>query len=123
MTTLLALTRPDDTIMSTSFEDGGYPLGIAQRMGLRVVNTVFELEQCNLNIERTREAIIRERPRLIFFGAPRYLFPHPVSELMPACREVGAVVCYDGSHPLGLIAGHQFHDPIAEGVDLMIGSK
>jgi glycine hydroxymethyltransferase len=41
---------------------------------------------------------------------------------MGACREVGATVCYDGSHPLGLIAGGQFQDPIADGVDLLIGS-
>jgi glycine hydroxymethyltransferase len=41
---------------------------------------------------------------------------------LAACRSVGTTVCYDGSHPLGLIAGGQFHDPLAEGVDLMIGS-
>lgn len=122
MTTLLGLTSPGDTVMSTSFTDGGYPMGIAERMGLKVVNTVFDLERCNLDVERTRDAILHERPRLIFFGAPRYLFPHPVPELLEACKSVGATVCYDGSHPLGLIAGKQFHDPLAEGVDLLIGS-
>jgi glycine hydroxymethyltransferase len=122
MTSLLALTDRGDTIMSTSVADGGYPMGIAERLGLRVVNTVFDLDRCNLDIQRTKDIILQERPRLIFFGAPRYLFPHPVPELLGACRSVGASVCYDGSHPLGLIAGGQFHDPLAEGVDLLIGS-
>lgn len=122
MTTLLGLTSPGDTVMSLNFADGGYPMGIAERMGLKVVDTVFDLERCNLDVERTRDVILRERPQLIFFGAPRYLFPHPVPRLLDTCKSVGATVCYDGSHPLGLIAGKKFHDPLTEGVDLLIGS-
>jgi glycine hydroxymethyltransferase len=122
MTTLLALTSPGDTIMITAAADGGYGLEVAKRMGLKIAHTVFDLDLCNLDVERTRSVILQERPRLVFFGAPRFLFPHPVKELMGACREVGAVVCYDGSHPLGLIAGGQFQDPMADGVDLMVGS-
>jgi len=122
MTTLLGLTKAGDTVVATSFRDGGYPMGIAERMGLRVVDTVFDLEAFNLDVGKTREVILKERPKLVIFGAPRYLFPHPVSELIEACRSVGATVCYDGSHPLGLIAGGQFQNPFAEGADLLIGS-
>jgi glycine hydroxymethyltransferase len=122
MTTLLALTSPGDTFMITAAVDGGYGLDVARRMGLKVVNTVFDLDRCNLDVERTRELILKEKPRLVCFGAPRFLFPHPVKELLPACREVGALVCYDGSHPLGLIAGGQFQAPFEDGADLMVGS-
>lgn len=122
MTTLLALTSPGDTFMITAAVDGGYGLDVAKRMGLRVVNTAFDLETCNLDVDRNRELILREKPKLVCFGAPRFLFPHPVKELIAACREVSAIVCYDGSHPLGLIAGRQFQAPFEDGADMMVGS-
>jgi glycine hydroxymethyltransferase len=56
------------------------------------------------------------------FGASEYLFPHPVAELAEIAHAVGALVCYDGAHPLGLIAGGAFHDPLADGADVLLGS-
>ena len=54
--------------------------------------------------------------------ASLFLFPHPVKEAREAADEVGAKIMYDGAHVLGLIAGGQFQQPIAEGADLMMGS-
>ena len=119
---LAALTGPGDTVMTTAPQDGGYPLALAPRMGLRVVHHVFDVHRQNLAVDATRERILRERPRLVMFGASEYLFAHPVAELAAAAHAVGATVCYDGAHPLGLIAGGAFHDPLADGADVLLGS-
>ena len=119
---LVALTEPGDTVMTTSPSDGGYPLTLAPRMGLRVVHHVFDPRRQNLDIAATREQMIRERPRLVMFGASEYLFAHPVAELAATAHDLGAIICYDGAHPLGLIAGGAFHDPLADGADVLLGS-
>ena len=55
-------------------------------------------------------------------GKSLYLFPDPVKELAPVCRELEIPILYDGAHVLGLIAGGQFHDPLAEGATWLTGS-
>ncbi|MGC8936342.1 MAG: hypothetical protein ACP5KV_03125 [Candidatus Methanomethylicaceae archaeon] len=45
-------------------------------------------------------------------GASEILFPHPVKELRGIADEVGAIVAYDATHVLGLIAGRVFQDPL-----------
>ena len=50
------------------------------------------------------------------------LFPLPVREIAAIGRELGFKVFFDGAHQLGLIAGGQFQDPLAEGADVLTGS-
>jgi len=49
-------------------------------------------------------------------------FPHPVKELAPVAKEVGAFVMYDAAHVLGLIGGGQFQDPLREGAEVVTSS-
>jgi glycine hydroxymethyltransferase len=58
----------------------------------------------------------------VIFGRSLILFPEPVSELVPVCRELGIATIYDGAHVMGLIAGGEFQDPLAEGCDFLVGS-
>ena len=75
-----------------------------------------------LDPDRASELIRAERPRLVVVGRSLFLFPEPVSGIRGACDEVGAILMFDGSHVLGLIAGGQFQDPLREGADLMTAS-
>ena len=50
------------------------------------------------------------------------LFPLPVREIAAIADEWGGKVFFDGAHQLGLIAGGQFQDPLAEGAAVMTGS-
>ncbi|MHC4607741.1 MAG: serine hydroxymethyltransferase, partial [Planctomycetota bacterium] len=75
-----------------------------------------------ISVRLSKDKIKREKPRLVLFGKSMILFPEPVRELVPVCREVGATILYDGAHVLGLIAGGQFQDPLAEGADILSGS-
>ncbi len=67
-------------------------------------------------------AIRREKPNAVVLGQSFFLFPYPLGPIVDAAHEVGALVVYDASHVLGLIAGGEFQDPLREGVDVLFGS-
>ncbi|MFQ5979101.1 MAG: serine hydroxymethyltransferase [Candidatus Heimdallarchaeota archaeon] len=77
----------------------------------------FDRRGLNINVDEAEKAIREKQPKLIQFGASVFLFPHPVKELAPVAKEVGAHVNYDAAHVAGLIAGKCFQDPIQEGAD------
>jgi len=62
------------------------------------------------------------RPQLVVLGKSLFLFPEPLSELLPVCRELKIPILFDGAHVLGLIAGGEFQDPLHEGATYLTGS-
>ncbi|MHA1604442.1 MAG: hypothetical protein ACTSWF_07315 [Candidatus Freyarchaeota archaeon] len=63
-----------------------------------------------------------KKPELVILGASFIPMPYPVAEVSEAAQRVGALLAYDASHVLGLIAGKRFQRPLAEGADIMLGS-
>jgi glycine hydroxymethyltransferase len=126
LTVLASFTKPNDTIMCVSPEDGGYPgiwkNGIPNFLQLKVASFPFLKEKRNIDVEKAADLIVKKRPRLVVFGASFFLFPHPVKALAKVAHEAQAHVAFDGSHVLGLIAGKQFQDPIKEGATMLFGS-
>jgi glycine hydroxymethyltransferase len=126
LTFLASFTKPGDKVVCISRADGGYPgmsqRGIASALGLRMLNFPFSEVEMNIKIDEAESFILKEKPRVVIFGASRFLFPHPVRQLAKVAKEVGAHVGYDGSHVLGLIAGKQFQDPLREGASTLFGS-
>lgn len=123
---LACFTKPKDTILCVSPSDGGYP-GISEQnlsgfLGLKVMNFPFSREQMNIKAEETIDLILQRKPKVVIFGASRFLFPHPIREISEAANEVDAITAYDGSHVLGLIAGKSFQDPLREGASILFGS-
>jgi len=116
------LTKPGDKIMKVGDTHGGYPIRLADWAGVKIVPFAFDFDRLNIQTEAAVEQVRRERPALVIFGASEFLYPHPVRAIAAAAHEVGAVVAYDGSHVMGLIAGGQFQDPLREGADLLYGS-
>jgi len=123
---LASFTKPSDTVMCVSAEDGGYPgiwkNGVPSFLQLEVASFPFLKENMNINVEKAAELVLKKRPRLVVFGASLFLFPHPVKAVAKVAHEVHAHVAYDGSHVLGLIAGKEFQDPIREGATVLFGS-
>ncbi|MBS7636056.1 hypothetical protein KEJ37_01720 [Candidatus Bathyarchaeota archaeon] len=119
-------SKPGDKLMCVSPEDGGYPglwhEGLAGLLGLKVAPFPFVKDAMKIDVRKAEETIIREKPKLIIFGASLITFPHPVKELANIAHEIGACVGFDGSHVLGLIAGRQFQDPLREGAHALFGS-
>jgi glycine hydroxymethyltransferase len=76
----------------------------------------------NLDPSKAADAILHSRPKLVLVGASLILFPYNLRWLRGACDDVNAVLAYDASHVLGLIAGGEFQHPFLEGVDILTAS-
>ncbi|MEM3011389.1 MAG: hypothetical protein QXE76_06215 [Candidatus Bathyarchaeia archaeon] len=123
---LANFAKPNDTILCVSPTDGGYP-GISQDglpkfLKLKVQYFPFSKEKMNVKVDEAKEIIMQKKPKIVIFGASLFLFPHPVKELAKTAKENGALVGYDGSHVMGLIAGNQFQSPLLEGASALFGS-
>jgi glycine hydroxymethyltransferase len=123
---LASFTKPSDTLMCVSPNDGGYPgmwkNGLTGLFSLKAVPFPFSKHDMNVKVEEAKEKIRRIKPKIVIFGASLITFPHPVKELAEIARENGAIVGFDGSHVMGLIAGGQFQDPLREGAHALFGS-
>ncbi len=111
-----ALAKPGDKVFSLSVPCGGHishhRFSAAGIRGVEVVNYPFDMENLNIDVDKTRKLALKEKPKVFVLGASLYLFPHPVEEIAEIASEVDGRVMYDASHVLGLIAGKQFHDPV-----------
>jgi len=119
-------TKPRDTVVCVSEQDGGYPgmwrKALPKFLKYKLVAFPFSIEYRNVNPKEAKEVIQQIKPKAIVFGASLFLFPHPVLELAKVAHETGARVGYDASHVLGLIAGKMFQAPFREGADALFGS-
>jgi glycine hydroxymethyltransferase len=91
-------------------------------LGLENLNHVYDINQFNIDVDKSAEVIRAGKPGIVTFGGSLFLFPHPIKELKAVVEEVGAFVAYDASHVLGLIAGGVFQDPFKEGADFITSS-
>ena len=97
--------------------------GLAGRvLGLETINHAYDIEELNIDSEKSATIIDAARPGIVAFGGSVFPFPHPVKELAEIAKETGAYVAYDAAHVLGLIAGEEFQDPFSEGVDFITAS-
>ncbi|MGH7163389.1 MAG: serine hydroxymethyltransferase [Planctomycetota bacterium] len=96
--------------------------GALGKHATKIVELPLAQNGFHLDVEGARALLRRERPRLVVLGRSLFLFPEPVADLRPVCDEVGASIVYDASHVLGLIAGGEFQDPLAEGADVLTAS-
>jgi glycine hydroxymethyltransferase len=128
-----AFTNPGDVSMSISIPNGGHistgPLhtskgafmgGTAGAVrGLNVKYIPCDRRKLVIDTEKAVEAIKELKPKLLHFGASVFLFPHPVKELAPVAKDLGATITYDAAHVSGLIACGHFQDPLKEGAEAM----
>ncbi len=91
-------------------------------LGLENINHVYDIDQFNIDPDKSAYVIRAAKPGIVTFGGSLFLFPHPIKELRAVAEEVGAFIAYDASHVLGLIAGGVFQDPFAEGADFITSS-
>ena len=126
LTFLACFTKPEDTVVCVSPDDGGYPgfweQGLSRLLNIRMIRFPFSKENMNIKVEEATNLILREKPKVVIFGASIILFPHPLRMLAKAAHDASAHVAYDGSHVMGLIAGGEFQDPLREGSQALFGS-
>lgn len=122
---LSTFANPNDKVLCISPDNGGYLGGkesLTSLLRLRVVGFPFSKKRMNITVNEAVELVLREKPRIVVFGASLFVFPHPVREIAKAAKEVSAIIGYDGSHVLGLIAGKTFQKPLKEGACILYGS-
>ncbi len=101
----------------------GYAPGFAPALlGLSVRPLPADGPGHSVEAETAVSVIRRERPDAVLLGQSFFLFPYPLREIADAAHAVGALVLYDGSHVLGLVAGGEFQQPLREGADVLFGS-
>ncbi len=123
---LQACTKRGDRILVISAEHGGYdgymPGYLPDYLDLKVDFLPFEPKTWNLDPKKAADAVLETRPKLVLVGASLILFPYNLRWLRGACDDVNAVLAYDASHVLGLVAGGEFQRPFLEGVDILTAS-
>jgi len=123
---IYALAKPGDKVSAPPLSGGGHisaaKFGAMGLRGVNVVNYPFDVDNMNIDVDKTIKFIKAEKPKVCLFGQSVFLFPTPIAQLKDAFQEVGCKVWYDGAHVLGLIAGGRFQDPLREGADIITGS-
>jgi glycine hydroxymethyltransferase len=118
---ILDLTNKGDKIAMVSTTDGGYPFNLKIFDRIRL-DLPFDKMNLNIDTANIEDFLRNTNPALVMLGTSFFLFPHPVKEISKICNELEISVVYDGSHVLGLIAGHEFQDPLKEGSPILFGS-
>jgi glycine hydroxymethyltransferase len=127
-TPIVALTKKGDLVLELEPKYGGFSsllqLKSTQTLAsnLRVAGLPFDFEEMNIDGEHAIKKIRSQSPRIVALGSTIFLFPHPVSEIAEAAKEIGSIVLYDASHVFGLVAGKRFQQPFKEGADIITGS-
>jgi glycine hydroxymethyltransferase len=79
-------------------------------------------DRYHMDAQGAIELIDRVQPQLVVLGKSLFLFPEPLAEIAPICRDRKIPILFDGAHVLGLIAAGQFQDPLHEGATYLTGS-
>jgi len=126
--TILALTRPGDTVLEVDRNGGGHrtagKLAASTGFPLTVRALPFDALAHTVDADAAIGLMRETRPRLVILGSSTFLFPHPVEVLAQAARELeGTFLIYDGAHVMGLLAAGLFQAPLEDGAHLIVGSS
>jgi len=126
LSAIVPLLPANSRLLAIAPEEGGYdgyaPGFIPSVFGYTVRPLPADGPGFSVDADRAVETIRRERPNAIVLGQSFFLFPYPLREISEAAHAIDALVLYDASHVLGLLAGGEFQDPIREGADIVYGS-
>ncbi|MCI4338848.1 MAG: serine hydroxymethyltransferase [Thermoplasmata archaeon] len=126
LSALVPLLPPKAKILAIAPDEGGYdgyaPGFIPALFGYTVRPLPADGPGHRVQASVAVETIQQERPDAVVLGQSFFLFPYPLREIAEAAHAMNALVFYDASHVLGLIAGGQFQDPLREGADVLFGS-
>ncbi|MDH3581703.1 MAG: beta-eliminating lyase-related protein, partial [Hyphomicrobiales bacterium] len=121
--TFMATAKPGDPIIVQPGEIAGHvthhDAGAAGLYGLDIHFAPIDGEAYTVDVEALRRLAKRIKPKLITLAGSLNLVPHPVGEVRAIADEVGARLLYDAAHMSGMIAGHAWQQPLAEGAHVM----
>ena len=123
---MLGAMNHGDRVIGLSQRYGGhysYSDSFASERGLEWTDIPCYGEEIpEINLEALADEVDRVKPRWLMVGSATSMFPYPLREMADIAESIGARIFFDGAHFLGLSAGGQFQDPLAEGATVMTGS-
>lgn len=126
LTVYTALAQPGDIVMTIAQPFGGHSSnrmdGPAGVRGLKIVDVPMDPVELEVDVDLFRKMAPLVKPKVVAVGASMTLFPFPLQEIKEVIAEWGGKLFFDGAHQLGLVAGGQFQNPLAEGADVLTGS-
>ena len=126
LSAIVPLLPPKSKLLAIQPNEGGYdgyaPGFIPAVYGYTVRPLPADGPGHRVDAGAATDTIRRERPQAVVLGQSFFLFPYPLREIAEAAHAVDALVLYDASHVLGLVAGGEFQDPLREGADVLYGS-
>jgi len=122
-----AFVKPDDKVIVNSLEVGGHishqPIGGMGKYTRNILRWPRDPKNgYAIDVAASKDMLAKEKPKMVVIGKSLIMLPEPAKEIAAVCKELGVLCVFDGAHVLGLIAGKQFQDPIAEGCDILLGS-
>ena len=118
--------RPGDIVMVNSTPGGGHishhKAGSVGKYTKNIINFPLTPDGWHIDVDHTLDLVKALEPKVMIMGKSLFLFPEPVKEIAPYCKQKGIHLIYDAAHVLGLVAGHQFQDPLGEGCPLVTAS-
>ena len=120
----LSFLKSGNKVVTCPPKYGGYPgsseLGLGALLSLKNLHFPYDPEVMNIIPKETNSLLSAEKPEMTIFGSSFIPFPYEIEPSLPS--DYGGIVAYDGSHVMGLIAGGEFQNPLAEGCSILMGS-
>jgi glycine hydroxymethyltransferase len=111
--------NPGDIVMVNSTAGGGHIShhrhGSVGKYSSNIINFPLTDDGYHIDVYETIRLLKKVPVKVMIMGKSLYLFPDPVKELAPVCKELGITLIYDAAHVLGLIAGKVLRDPLKDG--------
>ena len=122
-----SFVKPEDKVIVNSLEVGGHishqPMGGMGKYTRNILRWPRDPKNgYAIDVAASKDLLAKEKPKMAVIGKSLILLPEPAREIAAVCKELGVICVFDGAHVLGLIAGQQFQDPLAEGCDILLGS-
>ena len=94
---------------------------IIHNLGRKQIHMPFCKDNMNIDLEKFKILIQKQKPKLIFFDYGTPLYPIPIRKIREIVGE-DVLMVYDASHVLGLIFGQQFQQPLLDGCNILIAN-
>jgi glycine hydroxymethyltransferase len=122
-----SFVKPEDKVIVNSLEVGGHishqPMGGMGKYTRNILRWPRDPKNgYAIDVAASKDMLAKEKPKMVVIGKSLIMLPEPAKEIAAVCKELGVICVFDGAHVLGLIAGKQFQDPLAEGCDILLGS-
>lgn len=117
-----SLTEPGDLIAALPSQFVGHfaTVKLLQRMGRKNIFLPYNPTKFELDLVGLKKVAKKNKIKMVYLDTMHYFKPYPLKQIKEILPE--AILVYDASHILGLIAGGCFQASLKEGADILNGN-